>query len=69
MLCINPVMYPTERRKTMVHPDERMPFSLLYAIRQPPVQRGDETAGAETETQTSRDGIVKTDTEEDGDEE
>ncbi|GLV54388.1 hypothetical protein KDH_12350 [Dictyobacter sp. S3.2.2.5] len=49
--------------------DVAMPFSFLYTTRQPLTQRGDETAGAETETQTSRDGIVRTDTEEDGDEE
>lgn len=43
------------------------PFSLLFAQKVVPVRDGDETAGAETETQTSRDGIVRTDMEEDAD--
>jgi hypothetical protein len=42
------------------------PFSLRFA-QQPVVQRGDETGGAATDTQTSSDGIVKTDSEEDSD--
>ncbi len=43
------------------------PFSLLFARTVTPTIDGDETVGAETETQTSRDGIVKTDSEEDAD--
>ena len=43
------------------------PFSLQFAQNVTPTRAGDETVGAETETQTSRDGIVKTDSEEDAD--
>lgn len=44
-----------------------IPFSLLFAQITVPVQAGDQTVGAKTETQTSLDGIVKTDSEEDED--
>lgn len=44
-----------------------IPFSLRFAQTATPTRDGDETVGAETETQTSRDGIVKTDSEEDAD--
>jgi len=44
-----------------------IPFSLRFAQIVAPTHAGDETAGAETETQTSRDGIVRTDSEEDAD--
>jgi hypothetical protein len=44
-----------------------VPFSLLFAQKTIPTREGDQTAGAETETQTSLDGIVKTDSEEDED--
>ena len=44
-----------------------IPFSLLFAQRTDPTRTGDQTGGAETETQTSLDGIVKTDSEEDED--
>ena len=43
------------------------PFSLLFAQIAVPVQAGDQTIGANTETQTSLDGVVKTDSEEDED--
>ncbi len=43
------------------------PFSLLFAQKTVPTREGDQTGGAETETQTSLDGIVKTDSEEDED--
>ena len=42
-----------------------IPFSLLFAQYTPSTSAGDQTGGAETETQTSLDGIVKTDSEED----
>jgi len=44
-----------------------VPFSLLFAQKTVPTREGDQTGGAETETQTSLDGIVKTDSEEDED--
>ncbi len=44
-----------------------VPFSLLFAQKAVPTREGDQTGGAETETQTSLDGIVKTDSEEDED--
>ncbi len=44
-----------------------VPFSLLFAQKIVPSREGDQTGGAETETQTSLDGIVKTDSEEDED--
>jgi hypothetical protein len=44
-----------------------LPFSLLFAQTVVPLRDASETAGAETETQTSRDGVVKTDSEEDAD--
>ena len=44
-----------------------IPFSLLFAQKTVPTREGDQTGGAETETQTSLDGIVKTDSEEDED--
>ena len=44
-----------------------VPFSLLFAQKTVPTREGDQTWGAETETQTSLDGIVKTDSEEDED--
>jgi hypothetical protein len=44
-----------------------IPFSLLFAQHTPPTHAGDQTGGAETETQTSLDGVVKTDSEEDED--
>lgn len=44
-----------------------MPFSLLFAQHTDPTHARDQTGGAETETQTSLDGIVKTDSEEDED--
>ena len=44
-----------------------LPFSFLFAQMPVPVQAGDQTVGAKTETQTSLDGIVKTDSEEDED--
>ena len=44
-----------------------VPFSLLFAQKTVPTRAGDQTGGAETETQTSLDGIVKTDSEEDED--
>jgi hypothetical protein len=44
-----------------------VPFSLRFAQTTTPTRDGDQTAGAETETQTSRDGIVRTDSEEDED--
>ena len=44
-----------------------MPLSLHFAQAVTRTQTGDETAGAETESQTSRDGVVKTDSEEDAD--
>ena len=40
-----------------------VPFSLLFAQKTVPTREGDQTGGAETETQTSLDGIVKTDSE------
>ena len=43
-----------------------LPFSITFAHKIVPVL-GDETGGATTETQTSNDGIVKTDSEEDSD--
>ena len=42
-------------------------FSLLFAQKTVPTREGDQAGGAETETQTSLDGIVKTDSEEDED--
>jgi hypothetical protein len=44
-----------------------VPFSLLFAQKTVPTREGDQTGGAATETQTSLDGIVKTDSEEDED--
>ena len=44
-----------------------VPFSLLFAQKTVPTREGDQTGGAETETQTSLNGIVKTDSEEDED--
>jgi hypothetical protein len=44
-----------------------VPFSLLFAQVIVPVCAGDQTVGAKTETQTSLDGVVKTDSEEDED--
>lgn len=44
-----------------------VPFNLLFAQKTVPTREGDQTGGAETETQTSLDGIVKTDSEEDED--
>ena len=44
-----------------------VPFSLLFAQVPAPVHTGDQTVGAKTETQTSLDGVVKTDSEEDED--
>ena len=44
-----------------------IPFSLLFAQITVPVRTGEQTIGAKTETQTSLDGVVKTDSEEDED--
>jgi hypothetical protein len=44
-----------------------VPFSLLFAHQTVPTREGEQTGGAETETQTSLDGIVTTDSEEDED--
>ena len=44
-----------------------VPFSLLFAQSTVPVRAGEQTVGAKTETQTSLDGVVKTDSEEDED--
>ena len=44
-----------------------VPFSFLFAQVTVPVHTGDQTVGAKTETQTSLDGVVKTDSEEDED--
>ena len=44
-----------------------IPFSLLFAQISVSVHTGDQTVGAKTETQTSLDGVVKTDSEEDED--
>ena len=65
----------SERRKELVMELETtvladaccVPFSLLFAQYTLPTREGDQTGGAETETQTSLDGIVKTDSEEDED--
>jgi hypothetical protein len=43
-----------------------LPFSLTFAKEVVP-SMGDETGGAPTESQTSNDGIVRTDSEEDAD--
>ena len=50
-------------------PSSCIPFSLLFAQEQNtvPFHSGDQTVGAETESQTSKDGIVRTDSEEDED--
>lgn len=44
-----------------------VPFSLLFMLETVPTPHGDQTVGAETATQTSKDGIVKKDAEEDED--
>nr|HET6903197.1 hypothetical protein [Ktedonobacteraceae bacterium] len=44
-----------------------VPFSLLFARITVPVHAGEQTVGAKTETQTSLDGVVRTDSEEDED--
>jgi hypothetical protein len=46
-----------------------VPFSLLFAVPAPivPPIQGDQTIGAETETETSVDGTVRKDTVEDED--
>ena len=44
-----------------------IPFSLLFAQVTVPVRGGEQTIGAKTETQTSLDGVVKSDSEEDED--
>ena len=44
-----------------------LPFSVCFAQTATPTCDGDETVGAETESETSRDGIVKKDSEEDED--
>lgn len=56
-----------ELQTTTRAPARYIPFSLLFAQRIDPTRAGDQTGGAETETQTSLDGIVKTDSEEDED--
>ncbi len=52
---------------TEITPSTPASFSLFFAQTRPPISDGDQTVGAETETQTSQDGIVKTDTVEDED--
>ncbi len=44
-----------------------LPFSLLFVQKVEPTRNGDQTVGAETETQTGGDGPVKTDSVEDED--
>lgn len=44
-----------------------IPFSLLFAQATTPTREGEQTVGAETETETSLDGTVKIDTVEDED--
>ncbi|HEX4207012.1 MAG TPA: hypothetical protein VHZ51_22985 [Ktedonobacteraceae bacterium] len=43
-----------------------LPFSLTFAKEVVPIM-GDETGGASTESETSNDGVVKKDSEEDAD--
>ncbi|MBE3559681.1 MAG: hypothetical protein IMW89_10700 [Ktedonobacteraceae bacterium] len=50
-----------ERQQKMI------PFCFLFAQDVELSRDGEQTGGAETETQTSYDGIVRTDTEEDED--
>ncbi len=43
------------------------PFSLLFAQKTIPTRDGDQTSGAETEAETSQDGVVRKDQEQDED--